>query len=121
MNNSQVNLISPVPPLMTIENFAETVGVTPSVVDGWIKRDYIPTKKMGKRRLVNMVQLTISLISDQDNPDSEIPLEILKTISNQKPNGKKIETISRDDYNLANRNQRRTLDKNIKNGKLIIK
>lgn len=44
-------------PLLTIEKFAQSVGVTPHVVDGWIKRGYITTTKIGRRRLVNMMAI----------------------------------------------------------------
>ncbi len=37
----------------TINMFADSVGVTKRTVEGWIDRGFIPTVKIGKRRLVN--------------------------------------------------------------------
>ena len=48
-------------PLLTMEKFAYTVGVTPDVVDGWVKRKYIPTVKIGIRRLINITALVNQL------------------------------------------------------------
>lgn len=45
-------------PLMHRETFAEAVGVTLDVVNGWINRGYIPTFEVGKYRLVNLALLT---------------------------------------------------------------
>lgn len=44
-------------PIMTVSNFASLVGVTEGVVTGWVKRDYIPTIKVGRHRLVNIASL----------------------------------------------------------------
>ena len=43
---------------MTAEKYAEAVGIEIGVVKGWIQRGYIPTKKIGKRRLVNIALIT---------------------------------------------------------------
>lgn len=48
-------------PLMTVSEFASCVGVSEGVVTGWVKRDYIPTVKMGRHRLVNVALLNSSL------------------------------------------------------------
>lgn len=48
-------------PTLTIEKYAHSIGVSPDVVDGWIKRGYIPTVKIGRRRLVNIVAMTREL------------------------------------------------------------
>ena len=48
-------------PTLTIEKYAHTIGVSPDVVDGWIKRGYIPTVKIGRRRLVNIAAMTREL------------------------------------------------------------
>jgi excisionase family DNA binding protein len=48
-------------PTLTIEKYAHSIGVSPDVVDGWIKRGYIPTVKIGRRRLVNIAALTREL------------------------------------------------------------
>ncbi len=48
-------------PTLTIEKYAHSIGVSPDVVDGWIKRGYIPTVKIGRRRLVNIAAMTREL------------------------------------------------------------
>jgi excisionase family DNA binding protein len=45
-------------PEMTIERYAELVGVSQRVIEAWIKRGYLPTVKIGKRRLVNVALRT---------------------------------------------------------------
>lgn len=61
MTDPTINLdISYLPvfvPLLTIEKFASSIGVTPHVVDGWIKRSYISTVKKGRRRLINVMAI----------------------------------------------------------------
>ncbi len=44
-------------PLMHKEKFAELVGVSYGVVDGWCERGYIPTRIVGKHKLVNLALL----------------------------------------------------------------
>ena len=44
-------------PLMTVAEFAVSVGVSEGVVTGWVKRGYVPTLKIGRHRLVNVAQL----------------------------------------------------------------
>ena len=43
---------------MAQRKFAELVGVTMGVLEGWINRGYIPTIKIGKHTLINLVGLT---------------------------------------------------------------
>lgn len=43
-------------PAMTVANFAKSVGVSEGVVIGWIKREYVPTLKIGRHRLVNVAK-----------------------------------------------------------------
>jgi hypothetical protein len=45
-------------PVMTQTKFAELVGVDVGVVEGWVNRGHVPTAKIGKRRLVNVHQLS---------------------------------------------------------------
>lgn len=45
-------------PVMAQRKFAELVGVTMGVLEGWINRGYIPTIKIGKHTLINLVGLT---------------------------------------------------------------
>jgi len=48
-------------PTLTIEKYANSIGVSPDVVDGWVKRGYIPTVKIGRRRLINIAAMTREL------------------------------------------------------------
>ncbi len=61
MTDPKLNLdISDLPvfvPLLTIEKFASSIGVSSHVVDGWVKRGYIKTSKIGKRRLINVMAI----------------------------------------------------------------
>lgn len=41
--------------------FAPLIGVSQDVVDGWIQRDYIPTTKVGRYRMINLVQVQQNL------------------------------------------------------------
>lgn len=45
------------PPLMEWRQFAEWVRVEQGAVEGWVKRAYIPTVKIGRHRMVNIVRL----------------------------------------------------------------
>ncbi|MCG8519045.1 MAG: DNA-binding protein [Pseudomonadales bacterium] len=45
------------PPIMEWRQFADWVRVDPGVVEGWVKRAYIPTNKIGRHRMVNIVRL----------------------------------------------------------------
>lgn len=45
------------PPLMEWREFADWVRVEAGVVEGWIKRAYIPTYKIGRHRMVDIVRL----------------------------------------------------------------
>ncbi len=44
-------------PLCTIERYAQLVGVTPDVVRAWRARGYLPTVRVGKYTLVNLVEV----------------------------------------------------------------
>lgn len=43
--------------LMTLEKFAEAVGLPPGVVLGHLNRGILPTVTLGRRRLINVVAL----------------------------------------------------------------
>jgi hypothetical protein len=43
--------------LMTLEKFAESVGLPPGVVLGHLNRGILPTVTLGRRRLINVVAL----------------------------------------------------------------
>ena len=51
-----VQLSTPVG-LMTLEKFAESVGLPPGVVLGHLNRGMLPTVTLGRRRLINVVAL----------------------------------------------------------------
>lgn len=44
-------------PLMTIDKYADSVGVTVDVVRGWQARGYLPTVRVGKYTLVNLLAI----------------------------------------------------------------
>lgn len=44
-------------PLVTIEQFSSTCGVTIRTVEAWVMRGHIPTVKIGRYRLVNVAAL----------------------------------------------------------------
>lgn len=49
------------PPLMSWTGFAEWIRMEPGVVKTWIELGHIPTTRIGKRRLVNVLALVDSL------------------------------------------------------------
>lgn len=49
-------------PFMHPKKFAEHIGVSSGVVGGWIDLGYVPTKKIGKYRMINMVAITADLV-----------------------------------------------------------
>lgn len=55
------------PPLMPWRDFANWIRMTEGhdVVEGWIKRGYLPTVKIGRHRMVNVAQLTQSLLNEE--------------------------------------------------------
>jgi len=63
MLNNNVPLLTT--PEMTMEKYAESVGVTKDTVDGWIKRGYLPSFKLGKYRMVNVMQRAIDCMGDE--------------------------------------------------------
>lgn len=48
-------------PFMTPDKFAESIGLSKGVVGGWIDQGYIPTAKIGRYRMINMVVLFANL------------------------------------------------------------
>lgn len=55
---------SAIPPFCTVERFADLSGVSVDVVRGWVARGYLPTKKIGRYRLVDVVSMASHLQSD---------------------------------------------------------
>ena len=50
-------------PEMTIEKYAETIGVTERTVRAWINKGLLPTFKLGKRRMINVSVRTLQCIN----------------------------------------------------------
>ncbi|MBE0471335.1 MAG: hypothetical protein IBX55_17715 [Methyloprofundus sp.] len=48
-------------PLMHASKFAEISGLSLGVINGWIRQDYLPTVKIGKYSMINMISLTNQL------------------------------------------------------------
>jgi len=53
-------------PEMTIEQYAENVGVSVRTVEGWIERGYLPSVKIGKRRLINVARRTSTCLQEEN-------------------------------------------------------
>ena len=51
--------------LLAPEAFAERIGVTKHTVIGWINKGYIPTVKIGRRRLVNHAAITANCLAPE--------------------------------------------------------
>jgi len=48
-------------PFMTPDKFAEAIGLSKGVIGGWIDQGYLPTAKIGRYRMINMVVLVANL------------------------------------------------------------
>jgi len=64
MEDERLGQVTPlVPPLqipipyITRQRYAELSGVPVGIVDAWVDRGYIPSKVIGKHRLVNVAQM----------------------------------------------------------------
>lgn len=64
-NGQQMAIInmpeSPRVPFMHPTKFSELIGLSSGVVGGWIDQGYIPTVKVGKYRMINLVSIEASL------------------------------------------------------------
>lgn len=49
----------------TLARFAELSGVEEGVALGWLKKGYLPTKKIGKYTLINLAVFNQELLSDE--------------------------------------------------------
>jgi hypothetical protein len=58
------------PPLVPWHRFAEWIGMgdEPVVVRTWLERGYLPSKKVGKRTMVNVALLTQMLLEQEWTP-----------------------------------------------------
>jgi len=50
-------VLLPLPDIETPEAFAARNGLTHGLVQGWVRKGLVPSVRIGKRRLVNNVQL----------------------------------------------------------------
>lgn len=58
------NLIIPMTvnlPYIHPDKFAELIGLSARVIEGWIARGYLPTVKVGRYAMVNLVQIDADL------------------------------------------------------------
>ncbi len=61
-----VNVSIPSVGVITLEKFAELSGVEYGVVLGWQKKGYLPTKKIGKYSLINLVAFNAELLENEN-------------------------------------------------------
>ncbi len=50
-----VNLTIPSVGVVSLAKFAELSGIDEGICLGWVKKGYLPTKKIGKYTLINLV------------------------------------------------------------------
>ncbi len=55
MTDRKIQLVVPE---MTVEQYARCTGVTLRTIEHWIARGYLPSVKIGKRRMVNVAERT---------------------------------------------------------------
>lgn len=51
-------------PVVTTEKFAAITGLAPEVIRGMVERNQLPSRKYGKRRLVNVAAITAQCLKD---------------------------------------------------------
>jgi len=49
----------------TVSKFAEHSGMEEGVVIGWVKKGYLPVKRIGKYTLINLALFNQELLSDE--------------------------------------------------------
>ena len=59
-----VESVQPFIPVMTQERFSQLCGLTESTIRGMIDKGHLPTTKIGKRRMIDIVALTHQLIEE---------------------------------------------------------
>jgi len=53
----------------TVSKFAELSGMEEGVIIGWIKKGYLPVKRIGKYTLINLALFNQELLSDESFGD----------------------------------------------------
>ncbi|GAB2586010.1 DNA-binding protein [Nitrincola alkalisediminis] len=61
MEQQLIPVATPMPPLMAWREFADWIRMDQAIVRGWIENGYLPTERIGKHRLVNVVLLSKQL------------------------------------------------------------
>lgn len=61
-NESLVNIRNSFVLVITAEKFSEQVGLPVGVVIGWVKKGYLPVKRIGKYTLINLALLNQELL-----------------------------------------------------------
>lgn len=51
-------------PVMSQEEFAKTLNVSPDTIRGLVQTKQVPSKKMGRYRLINIAALTTECLKD---------------------------------------------------------
>ncbi|MES9958271.1 MAG: helix-turn-helix domain-containing protein [Sedimenticola sp.] len=59
------DLIQPFVPVMTQERFSELCGLTEATVRGMIEKGHIPAIKIGKRRMINIAELSRQAVMEE--------------------------------------------------------
>lgn len=55
-------------PAVSVDRYSELSGIPRGVLDGWIKRGYLPVIHVGTRTLVNLAAFAARLASDEVQP-----------------------------------------------------
>lgn len=58
-------------PVMTQELFAQKAGVSKDTVRGMVETKQLPSKKIGKRRFINIAALTSQCLADASASDQD--------------------------------------------------
>ena len=54
-------------PIMDQEQFSQKIGISPDTVRGMVETQKLPSIKIGKRRFVNIAELTSRCLNDSGN------------------------------------------------------
>ncbi|GAB3342342.1 MULTISPECIES: DNA-binding protein [Chromohalobacter] len=66
MEETKAPQIPPFVPVMTIERFAQMSGLEEGVIQGHIRRGYLPTIKLGRYRVINLSLLQMQCLEEGD-------------------------------------------------------